>query len=102
MGKRAMGHRALYILMLLSLCLGSLVAHILTGGVGNIEAYNSLHMTEYGESHDHGDPHDHEDDLTLLTTAASGSSPCLTMRATANHSLDSRAVLPLLPPPKAA
>jgi len=102
MGKCSMSHRSLYTVMLLSLCLGGLIAHVLTGGVGNIETHNSLYMIEHGESHHHEDPHDHEDDFTLSATAASGAAPFLTMSVTASHSPNSRAVSPMLPPPKAA
>lgn len=102
MDKRAMGHCSLYTIMLLSLCLGGLIAHVLTGGVGNIKTHNSLYMIEHGESHHHEDSHDHEDDFTLLTAAASSAAPFLTMSVTASHSPNSRAVSPLLPPPKAA
>jgi hypothetical protein len=102
MGMCSMGHRSLYTIMLLSLCLGSLVAHVLMGSAGSIDACTSLQPIEHGEAHEHGESHDHEDDLTLLALVSSSASHVPAMRATANHSPDSRAVSPLLPPPKAA
>jgi hypothetical protein len=103
MGKRSMGHRSLYTVLLLGLCLGGLVAHIFMGDAGHLDAwYSSLHAIEHGESSDHGEPHDHEDDFTLLASASSSASPTLAMRTTASHSPASCAVSPLLPPPKAA
>jgi hypothetical protein len=102
MGKRPMGQRTLYTVILLGLCLGGLVAHLFPGDAGHLDAwYSAPHAIEHGESSDHAEPHDHEDHLTLLAPASSSASSTLVTQTTASHSPNSRAVSPLLPPPKA-
>ena len=98
-----MGHRSLYTVMLLGLCLGSLLAHSFAGDAGHLDAWHSsVQAIDHGEASDHAEPHEHEDDFTLLAPASSSASPTLAMRTTASRSPNSHAVSPLLPPPKAA